>query len=793
MRIKSCDIKAFGQFRERSFSDLNHPFLVVQGENEAGKTTFFHFLRSMLYGFYPDSTLAAGEYKYAPHDGSAVEGELAITLSDTNEVIVARKLDKIPSGFMLNGSKDEIGNRILPALEHVSRPVFESVYTLGLYDMIEFSGEAWEKIQDRLLGSLNAGQVRSAQEVIKALEDEAASIWRSDLHRNSLLRQLDTQQNELKKLVRAARDRDERLRKLARDVDACQARENELEDEQIRLKADRRRVKRLLPVHRLVDRIDALRAKAGDLEPYRHIPESPLVIIETLSEQIQKERDNLEYAKRDIRYAQQQIQKLAKNLITKPLTKEILQAVRDLPEVELRHRVYACQEAMGNLREVQMYAKMLSVRVSVSKPLYPWILVVLLSMLMIAGGFVFGNVGNLEWLWISGTILFLFGMFQALEVSRHNRNIGYNEAEEWPEVADFEIEAEIQRQAIVELLEAIPLPGIRLENPDLELISDLEAVKVSLDDYDQQVRQYIELEKEFTMRNRSTLRKIKELKEPLEGLGNDDVNRGARMLNERRTAARQAAQYEETLHQDHPDWEAMKSEIEEIVANEDAAIEFTDEDIVRMEARLEQIDQELKELVAERIEKTKDVEQLHSQRPIDSIESEIALMNRRRLDLQERRDRLQLLANLIKRADHQFRMKHQPEVIRLAGEYLAHVTGGRYSRLGMDEETGRLMVYEGDSDRAYPVAPPLSQGTCDQIFLAIRLAIIDYLDDGRERIPVFLDEVFVNWDAARRKNVYGIIRKMSEKRQVFLFTCHDWQAREAIEELGAHSISLALN
>ena len=792
MRIKRCDIKAFGQFRERSFNDLNHPFLVIRGENEAGKTTFFQFLRSMLYGFYPDSNGSAGEYKYAPKDGAVVEGELTVALTDASDLVVSRKLDKIPSGVMLNGSRDEIGNRVLPVLEHVSRPVFESVYTLGLYDMIEFSGEAWEKIQDRLLGSLNAGQVRSTRDVIRALEEEAASIWGSDLHRNSLLRQLETQQSDLKKQVLSARSKDETLRRLTREIAACEAREKALENEQIHLKADRRRVKRLLPVHRLVERIAELKEQGGDVEPFQHIPESPLVIIDTLSEQIQKDRDNLEYAKRDIRFAQQEIQKFSKSLLVKPLTKEVLQAIRELPEIELRHRVYACQEAMGNLREVQMYAKMLSVRVSVSKPLYPWILIVLLAILMIAGGFVFSSLGNLEWLWMSGMILMLFGTLQALEVSRHNRNIGYDEAEEWPEVADFEMEADIQRQTIAEMLEKIPLSEVRLENPDLELVSDLDAMKATLDDYDQQVRQYVDLEKEFAMRNRSTLKKIKELKEPLETLGDGDLKRGARVLDERRKAIRQALQYEETLRQDYPDWKAMKEEIDEILEHEDEIV-FSDEDIVRMESRLEQIDAELKEVVEERVEKSKDREQLQNHRPIDMIDSEIALITRRRQDLEERRDRLQLLANLLKRADQQFKMKHQPEVIRLAGEYLSHVTNGRYSRLGMNEENGQLMVYEGDSSRTYPVAAPLSQGTCDQIYLAIRLAIIDYLDDGRERIPVFLDEVFVNWDASRRKNVYGIMRKMAEKRQVFLFTCHDWQAEEAIRELGAHDISLARN
>ncbi len=786
MRIKRCDIKAFGQFKGQYFDDLNHPMVVVYGENEAGKSTFFQFLRSMLYGFYPDQ---ADQYKYAPLDGTTIEGEIAFSTSQSEEIIVNRRLEKMPSGFLLNGTKDELGNRSLPILSHISRPVFESVYTLGLYDMMEFSGEAWEKIQDRLLGSLNEGHIRPAKDVIRSLEQEAASLWQTGLQRNSLARQLDAQQRDLKKLVLVAKENDEVLRILSTEVDRYTLREQELGNEQIQLKADRRKVKRLIPVSRLLKKISVLREEAGDLEPYRHIPEEPQVILDTFSEQISKDQDKLDYARRDIRYAQAEIQKFARNLLTEPLTKEILQSIRDLPEVELRHHVYACQEALGSLREVQMYAKMLSVRVSVSKPLYPWVVFVLVSILMIISGvFLFET----SWLWISGLVFTLFGGIQVLEVSRHNRAIGYDEAEEWPEVADFEIEAEMQKQEINDLLQKIPLPAIRLENPDLELVSDLEAMKSVVEEYDHQVRDYTDQDKEFRIRNRSTLSKIKQLKEPLEELGDGDVNKGARRLMGRRKSARQAAQYEETLQQDYPDWQEMQGEIESIETPEGERI-FSDEEVIRIETRLEQVDVELKEVVTLRIEKSKDIERLKGERSVDSIESEIALIKDRHQEIKQRRDRLQLLANVLKKAEQQFRMKHQPEVIRLASEYLSHVTNNRYSRLGMDEETGRLIVYEGDSNRSFPVGPPLSQGTCDQIFLAIRLAIIDHLDDGKERVPVFLDEVFVNWDASRRKNVYGILRKMSENRQVFLFTCHDWQADEAERELNAHSLLLLHN
>ena len=577
------------------------------------------------------------------------------------------------------------------------------------------------------------------------------------------------------------------LRLLAREVYELELQEAQFEEEQIRLKADRRRFKRLYPVLRLVEKMDTLRKHAGDIESFGQISEDPRVLLDTLEDQIEKDADKLEYAKRDIRFSQNSIQKLVKSLFTEPLTKESLRALRNLPDVELRHHVYACQEALGSLREVQMYAKMLSVRASASKPLYPWIIVVLVAAIMIVGGVYWGYTG----VWMSGSILFLFGIVQGLEVARHNRNIGYEGGEDWPDVTDFQAEAREKKEAIQEILADIPLPAVRLENPDLELVSDIESLKVALDDYDQQVQQYTELEKEFKLINRSTLNRIKQLKEPLAQLGEGDISRGARILMERRKSARQAEQYEETLNQEYPNWRDMVQEAQGI-RQEEGAMVFSDEDIVRIETRLEQIDDDLKDVVAHRIEKAKDIERLQGEQSIDSIEGEIGLLRARKQELEERRDRYLLLSNILRKADQEFRLKHQPEVIRLAGEYLSFVTEGRYNQLGLDEESGHLVVYARDTGLSYKVAPPLSQGTCDQVFLAIRLAIIDHLDDGKERLPVFLDEVFVNWDSARRKNVYGILRKMAEKRQIFIFTCHAWQAQEATDELGAHKILLSM-
>jgi len=69
----------------------------------------------------------------------------------------------------------------------------------------------------------------------------------------------------------------------------------------------------------------------------------------------------------------------------------------------------------------------------------------------------------------------------------------------------------------------------------------------------------------------------------------------------------------------------------------------------------------------------------------------------------------------------------------------------------------------------------LSTGTREQVYFSLRLAIMDHLDSEGERLPVLVDEAFVNWDPSRRERLLGILDHLARTRQVFVFTCHpEW-------------------
>jgi uncharacterized protein YhaN len=84
---------------------------------------------------------------------------------------------------------------------------------------------------------------------------------------------------------------------------------------------------------------------------------------------------------------------------------------------------------------------------------------------------------------------------------------------------------------------------------------------------------------------------------------------------------------------------------------------------------------------------------------------------------------------------------------------------------------------------------PLSRGTLDQLYLSLRLALVDHLESGGEPLPLFLDEVFAHWDEERTGRGLDILQRIAKTRQVFLFTCHE-RLRDRLDDRGATSLSL---
>ena len=109
-------------------------------------------------------------------------------------------------------------------------------------------------------------------------------------------------------------------------------------------------------------------------------------------------------------------------------------------------------------------------------------------------------------------------------------------------------------------------------------------------------------------------------------------------------------------------------------------------------------------------------------------------------------------------------------------EIMEEITDGRYSRLVIESGLDISLMSEGRKVDIMRV----SQGTAEQIYFALRMAASEILLE--EEFPVILDDVFVNYDEKRLKNILKWLVK--SKKQILLFTCQKREL-EILQELGS--------
>ena len=114
--------------------------------------------------------------------------------------------------------------------------------------------------------------------------------------------------------------------------------------------------------------------------------------------------------------------------------------------------------------------------------------------------------------------------------------------------------------------------------------------------------------------------------------------------------------------------------------------------------------------------------------------------------------------------------ERQPELLKKASFYLERFTCGVYTRVYNSARENLLKVATPDSPEGKN-ASQLSRGTREQLFLALRMALIDSLWQDEEMLPVVFDDIFVNFDTNRRNAAWQTIRSFAADKQLIIFEC----------------------
>ncbi len=147
-------------------------------------------------------------------------------------------------------------------------------------------------------------------------------------------------------------------------------------------------------------------------------------------------------------------------------------------------------------------------------------------------------------------------------------------------------------------------------------------------------------------------------------------------------------------------------------------------------------------------------------------------------ELNEKDRQILLTKELLEKAYNKMKNNVTPKFTQNLSSIIKEISNGKYQKLSINDENGLMVELENGE---YIPATRLSCGTIDEIYLSLRLSMIEEI--SKEKMPILLDESFAYFDDERLKNVLIFLSKKTEEHQIILFTCTK-REKEILEQLG---------
>jgi uncharacterized protein YhaN len=135
--------------------------------------------------------------------------------------------------------------------------------------------------------------------------------------------------------------------------------------------------------------------------------------------------------------------------------------------------------------------------------------------------------------------------------------------------------------------------------------------------------------------------------------------------------------------------------------------------------------------------------------------------------------RLRLAGDILAAAIERYRAANQGPVLKMAGEIFREITLKSFSAISADyDEKGEPVIKAVRETEERLGVEELSDGSRDQLFLALRLGGIYRYLDRNPPFPFLVDDILVHFDDERSRKTLSILAQLAQKTQVLFFTHH---------------------
>ena len=135
-------------------------------------------------------------------------------------------------------------------------------------------------------------------------------------------------------------------------------------------------------------------------------------------------------------------------------------------------------------------------------------------------------------------------------------------------------------------------------------------------------------------------------------------------------------------------------------------------------------------------------------------------------ELEEENASINLTKDILTKAYINMRNNVTPKFTENLSKNISVISNNKYLKVGINDEKG--LVVENEFGE-YISAERLSIGTIDQLYLSLRLSMVD--DLSKEKMPIILDEAFAYYDDLRLENILKFLSTQLKDHQLIIFTC----------------------
>ena len=187
-------------------------------------------------------------------------------------------------------------------------------------------------------------------------------------------------------------------------------------------------------------------------------------------------------------------------------------------------------------------------------------------------------------------------------------------------------------------------------------------------------------------------------------------------------------------------------------------------EVCREKEKLEEKIGILKKEIEDSEEELKDV--LRRKREKERIQRESNALNAQKDDLSIGKAIDEIVLNTLHSVYAELKDLFIPQLEEKTSKILHKITRGKYKTISIRREDLEISVKL--QDKSVNIRS-LSQGTKDQLYFAMRIALSDLLSGGRN-LPLLFDESFYTSDEKRLEETFTVLKEIAINTQVILFT-----------------------